>query len=155
VSSVILLPGGKLYVVGGSGANLFAARLRPSGRLDGSFGRRGLVRFPDISSGASPAVADAARRLYVGGIRYPGYEYSPNRGIVARVTARGRHDGGWGIRWAGYSYLRSITEPLALGFQSDGKLVAFGEYAYECIRTCYLPGWALTRVFAGPNPKRR
>jgi|GEM_PF-2969726 len=155
VSSVIALPGGKLDVVGGSGANLFAARLRPSGRLDRSFGRRGLVRFPEILSGASPAVADAHRRLYVAGVRYPGYEYAPYRGIIARVTARGRHDGGWGNRIAGYARLRSITEPLALGFQSDGKLVAFGEYAYECIRTCYLPGWALTRVFTGPNPGRR
>lgn len=155
VTSVLPLPGGKLYLVGATGPSAFAVRLRASGRLDGSFGRGGRVSFPQMAAGASPAVADAAQRLYVTGYHRPSEEYVPPFGVLARVTSRGRHDLGWGIRASGYSYLNGVTQPLALDFQSDGKLVVFGEQAFECIRSCRLPGWALTRVHAGPSPRRR
>jgi uncharacterized delta-60 repeat protein len=154
VSSVLPLPRGRLYLVGGTGRALFAARLRPSGRLDKTFGRGGWTYFPKMSPGASPAVVDAARRLYVAGYRYPGEEYAVNIGFLARTTPRGRRDLNWGSRSSGYAYLSQVHEPLALGFQSNGGLVAFGESAYECIRSCRLPGWALTRVYTGSSPSR-
>lgn len=155
VSSVIPLPGGKLYLVGGTKRGLFAVRLRPSGQLDKSFGRGGRAFFSKMAAGASPAVADASQRLYVAGQHYSGEEYSPPFGVLARLTSRGRHDLGWGIRASGYAYTGWVTDPLALDFQSDGSLVVFGELAFECIRSCLLPGWSLTRVHTGPSPARR
>ncbi|HKH64900.1 MAG TPA: hypothetical protein VKA35_05510 [Solirubrobacterales bacterium] len=155
VSSVIPLPGGKLYLVGATRERPFAVRMRASGRLDRSFGRGGRVFFPKMEAGASPAVADAAERLYVTGRHHRAEEYSAPLGVLARTTSRGRHDLRWGTKATGYSYLGGVTQPLALDFQSDGKLVVFGEQAYECIRSCLQPGWALTRVHADPSPCRR
>lgn len=148
VSSVIPLRHGRVYLVGASGAKLFAARLQPSGRLDRRFGKRGLTWFPKMTSGASPALADAAGRLYVAGDRWGGEEYVPNRALLARLTVGGRHDLRWGHSPPGYARLTNwISNPLALGFQSNGRLVVFGEYSGDCIRGCLLPGRTLTRVF--------
>ncbi len=150
VSSVVAMPHGSVYLVGASAGRLFAARLQASGRLDRRFGNHGLTWFPKMTSGASPALADAAGRLYVAGDRWSGEEYVPNRALLARLTAHGRHDRSWGHSPAGYARLpNSLSNVLALGFQSNGKLVVFGENEGECIRSCFLPGRTLTRVVTG------
>lgn len=148
VDSVLALPGGRIAVVATSRAGAFVARLLPSGRRDRGFGKAGIVRLGRISIGASPALADTAGNIYVGGHRYVGEEYVPNRALVARVTRRGRVDRRWGAAPPGYSLItRSMSEPLAMGFQSTGKLVVFGEYSGDCIRSCSLPGRVLTRLY--------
>ncbi len=154
VSAVVPLPKGGLYLVGSSEQGMFAARLRPSGRLDKSFGRGGIVRFSKMDAATSPAVADANRRLYAAGVRYSQEEYVPSAGRLARLTPRGRHDRNWGGNQPGYVSLPETSEPLALGFQSDGRLVVFGEEPVECIRSCRQPGWTLLRVFTAEPGSR-
>lgn len=151
VSSLVSLPNGRLYLVGNSKRGLFAARLLPSGRLEATFGHLGVTRFPatEMHAGVSPAVADAARRLYVAGTWWSGEEYEPAQGRLARLSPQGRHDPRWGKKSSGYMALPFISEPLALAFQSSGKLVVFGEYTGDCVRSCLLPGRTLTRVFTG------
>lgn len=154
VTSVIARPHGKVYLAGVSNRGLFAARLQSSGRPDRSFGNAGLVWFPAMSNGASPAIADSSGRLYVAGQRWSNGG-SPSRGIVARLTAKGRHDRSWGRNPRGYARLTTdIDNVRAMGFQSNGRLVLFGEIQGECVRGCSLPGQTLTRVFAGPSPRR-
>lgn len=155
VTSIIARPHGRVYLVGASSRGLFAARLRPSGHLDRHFGNAGLVWFPAMSSGTSPALADGSGHLYVAGQR--GSDgFLPSRSIVARLTAKGRHDRAWGHNPRGYARLTSeISNVLAMGFQSNGRLVFFGELQGECVRGCSLPGQTLTRVFTKSSSRRR
>jgi uncharacterized delta-60 repeat protein len=148
VSAALALPGGRIGLVGWSKAGPFVARLKPSGRRDRGFGRNGVVRLGGLGIGVSPALVDTAGNIYVAGHRGSGEEYVANRGVVARVTKRGRVDRRFGSAPPGYALLpRVISEPLAMGFQSSGKLVVFGEYSGDCIRSCLLPGRVLTRLY--------
>jgi uncharacterized delta-60 repeat protein len=161
VTSVAALPRGKVYLVGYSRKSLFAARILPSGRPDRSFGRAGMVRLKKMFAGDSPAVADRAGRLYVAGWRPRGEEFAANRALLARLTRSGRLDRGWGddpgpYDPPGYTLLPVwISDAMALAFQSDGKLVVFGELLGGCVRTCPRPARTLTRLFTGPVPRRR
>lgn len=155
VSSVLALSGGRIAVVGSSGLGPFVLRVLPSGRRDRGFGRAGVVRFKRLEIGVSPAVADSAGSIYVAGHRDSGLDYRPDRGVVVRLNRRGRIDRRWGAAPPGYSLLPEwISEPLAMGFQSDGKLIVFGEHLEECIRGCFSPDHALTRLFTSRHQGR-
>ncbi|HEY3434940.1 MAG TPA: hypothetical protein VGK41_04745 [Solirubrobacterales bacterium] len=149
VNSVIALPRGRVYVVGEFRRGGFALRLLPSGRLDRSFGKGGIARYSYSRMGTSPApaVADKKGRLYIPGVRWSNEEYVPNSAVLARFTWRGRPDRSWGNKPRGYLPLPGdISEVVSLGFQESGKLVVFGEDAFECIRICYRPARVLTRL---------
>lgn len=153
--SVLALPGGRIALVGSSNRGTFVARLLPSGRRDRHFGKAGIVYLKRLQLGFSPALSDSAGNIYVAGHRSSGEEYVPNRGLIARMTRRGRIDRRWGSAPPGYSLLPdSISEPIAMGFQSQGKLVVFGIYGGDCIRTCALPGRVLTRLYASRRQGR-
>jgi uncharacterized delta-60 repeat protein len=155
VTSVVALPRGKAYLVGNSRQKVFAAKTLASGRLDRTFGRAGVVRLKGIYAGASPALADRSGRLYIAGFR-GSEEYVANRALLARVTRKGRLDRRWGDDPAGYSLLpSSFSEVQALGFQSSGKVVAFGHILGECIRSCPLPSRVLTRLLVGSAPRQK
>jgi uncharacterized delta-60 repeat protein len=155
VTAVLALPRGRIGLVGWSKAGSFVTRLKPSGRRDRGFGRNGIVRLGLLGIGASPALVDTAGNIYVAGHRGSGEEYVPNRALVARVTKRGRIDRRFGSAPPGYALLPdAMSEPLAMGFQSSGKLVVFGEYSGDCIRSCYLPGRVLTRLYTSRRQGR-
>lgn len=151
ISSVIALPHGKIALVGGRGERPFAARLRRNGRLDRSFGeRRGLTWFSKMTTGSSPAIADGGGRLYLAGDRPSPEEYVAPRALIARLTASGRHDRRWGHSPAGYALTGGpMSNVVSLDFQSNGRLVVFGEFSGDCIRSCSMPSRLLARVIVG------
>jgi len=156
VRSVVALPKGKIYLVGNSSKGLFAARILASGRLDPTFGRAGVVRLKWMAVGVSPALADRAGRLYLAGRRSNGEAYMASRALVARLTRDGRLDRRWGHDPEGYAPLPGrISDALAMEFQSSGRIVVFGEYSGDCVRTCPLPARILTRLFTGPASRSR
>lgn len=149
VTSVVALPRGKVYLVGSSYGGPFAARLLPSGRLDPSFGRSGMVRPRQMVRGVAPAVVDRAGRLYVPGA-WSREVYEGNRALLARLTGKGRLDRGWGDSPRGYALLpERIEDAVSLDFQSSGRIVVFGEYTGGCVRSCPLPARTLTRLLTG------
>ncbi|HEU4739781.1 MAG TPA: hypothetical protein VFS54_11985 [Solirubrobacterales bacterium] len=156
VSAVLALPGGRIAMVASSKAGAFVARLLPSGRPDRRFGRAGIVRLKHLQIGVSPALADSAGNIYVAGYRVgPEGGFAPDPAVVARVTSRGRVDRRFGATPPGYALMPSaISNPLAMGFQSSGKLVVFGEYIDYCIRGCPLPDRVLTRLYTSRRQGR-
>ncbi len=161
VTSVVALPGGRAYVVGHSNGTPFAAKVLSSGRLDRGFGRGGVMRMKKILGGDTPALADRTGRLYVAGWRPRPAEFAAARALVVRLTRNGHLDRKWGrdpgpYDPPGYTLLPVwISEPVALAFQSDGKLVVFGELTGGCVRACPRPARTLTRLFTVSVPRRR
>ncbi|HEX5984156.1 MAG TPA: hypothetical protein VFY69_08120 [Solirubrobacterales bacterium] len=156
VTAVIALPRGRTYVVGDSDAGVFAARILRSGRLDRTFGKRGIVQFRGQMVGRSVAVADKSGRLYVSMRRETPGEFEPMQGqaLVVRLLASGRPDNSWGSGPGSNALVPGgVTDVMALAFQSSGRLVVYGERTSGCVRSCPLPDFVLTRLFAGPPPR--
>ncbi len=146
VGALLALPRGRIALVGRSKRGAFVLRLLPSGRRDRSFGKRGMVRLK-LRFGLS-ALIDSAGNIYVAGYRNGGEEFEPNRALVARVTRHGRLDRRFGAAPAGYSLLpQAMSDPLAMGFQSSGKLVVLGEFIGSCVRSCPPPNRVLMRLY--------
>lgn len=145
VSSLVSLPGGRLYLVGYASAyGMFAIRLLPNGGIDHHFGRAGIARIGRLVEGGV-ALADRAGRLLVAGSRSGGEEYVSDVAFLTRLTRPGRSDMNWGK--ASFAPLTDwLNGPLALGLQSTGNVIVFGENHYECIRNCEPPGMTLLRL---------
>jgi uncharacterized delta-60 repeat protein len=146
-SALLALPRGRIAMVGRSTGGPFVIRLLPSGRRDRSFGKRGIARLGQLRVGVS-ALADSAGNIYVAGFRSGDEEFSPDHALVVRVTRSGRLDRRFGATPPGYSLLPgAMSDPLAMGFQSSGKLVVFGEYRPSCVRSCPPPSRVLLRLY--------
>ena len=146
VSAVLALPRGRIALLARSKGGPFVIRLLPSGRRDRSFGKRGMARLK-LRVGVS-ALTDSAGNIYVAGYRSGSEEFSPDRALVARVTRHGRLDRRFGAAPSGYSLLpQAMSDPLAMGFQSSGKLVVLGEFIGSCIRSCPPPNRVLMRLY--------
>jgi uncharacterized delta-60 repeat protein len=147
VGAVLALARGRIALVARSKGGPFVLRLLPSGRRDRSFGKRGMVRLKHLRDGVS-ALADSAGNIYVAGYRSSGEEFASSRALVVRVTRRGRLDRRFGMARPGYTPLpEAMSDPLAMGFQSTGKLVVFGQYIGACVRSCPLPNRVLMRLY--------
>jgi uncharacterized delta-60 repeat protein len=156
VSSVVALPNGKIYLVGTTETGAYALKLLPSGRLDRTFGRSGVIRMKAIGR-APVALADDAGRLVVAGSRLGDSEFEPaplEGAWVVRRNPNGRPDPGWAggraarISSGGPANAR-INVPVALGAQSSGGLVVLGEWNHNCVRSCPPPGTGMLRLLGG------
>lgn len=167
VSSVVPLRSGRLYLTGvtrpGGSAEwyrvAFAAKLLPDGRLDRSFGRTGVIRLQRLGAnwrGRAPAVVDASGRLLVAGAGYSNGDFAANKARVARLLPSGRSDRTWGGGLSPYAPLTDeISDPIAIGLQSDGRVVVLGERAGGCIRVCAPRPPVLTRLLVSARNRCR
>jgi uncharacterized delta-60 repeat protein len=148
VGAVTILPNGRIYVVGSSQSKgeVFAMRLLPNGRLDNSFGRRGIAYVRHSRLQVAGAAIDEASRLVVFG--------TLRREIaVLRRLRNGRPDrtfaGGAVKRLAG----RLGAQVVSGGLQSGRKLVLLADVG-ECSRTCPAPSNLLVRYIGGTAKSR-
>lgn len=154
-SSVVALPNGKVYVVSASERRgAFAAKLLPNGHLDRRFARGGFARLRRIHWPGSLALVDDAARLLVVGAAQTSNEFQ-NTAVVIRRLPGGRVDKRWG-RGSGFVQLLSavgMSDPAAIGIQSNGQVVVFGANGRGCIRHCGAYNRSLVRLNGGPPRK--
>jgi uncharacterized delta-60 repeat protein len=97
-TSEALAGGGRLYVGGycQGPKRIFVARTRDDGRLDRSFGRRGVALLGGVGGPAeATAVARQGKSVVVAGRVGPSAD--PKRVVLARLDRRGRLDRGFGM----------------------------------------------------------
>ena len=109
----------------GDDAAVYAFRTRPSGRLDPSFGRRGIasVRVPAWTGiGALNGIAlSSDGGVVIGASRSTANER--NRLVLVHFDRRGRLDRGFGQNGVA---VHDVQHPYALTGQRDGRLVVVG-----------------------------
>ena len=136
VSGVARLPGKRL-VVGGAADNLngdaynddvvlYAFRAQPSGRLDPTFGRRGIasVRVPTwiFITALSGIAASPDGSVVVGGVT-TNKVTKHKRLTLVRFDARGRLDSRFGNKGVA---AHGVQYPSAMARQQDGRLLVVG-----------------------------
>lgn len=136
VSGVARLPDKRL-VVGGAADNLngdaynddvrlYAFRAQPSGRLDPTFGRRGVasVRVPTwiFISALSGIAAASDGSVVVGGVTSD-KATTKRKLTLVRFDKRGRHDLRFGSKGVA---IHRVDFPAALARQPDGRLLVVG-----------------------------
>ena len=159
VGAVVALPKGRIYVVGSSleSGDAFAMRLRSNGKLDRSFGHRGIAYMRRSFLRVAGASVNQAGRLLVFGSSPTGTSLSPGNGpkrlTVLRRLADGRRDPAFG----GGSLVRLFTPSgahAAGGDLQEGRmLVVLGSYG-SCIRSCESPTNFLVRFIGGSSAPR-
>ncbi|HEX6844627.1 MAG TPA: hypothetical protein VF235_05865, partial [Actinomycetota bacterium] len=151
-SDLAIQPDGRIVVVGTAGTDLHSkwgiARFRPDGRLDRSFGDKGLVVTPFVWGFALGTDLQDDRRIVVTG-------YSARGLAVARYLPDGRLDrsfgdgGKVGGDWPVPSPAWAMTAG-AIAIRSDGKIVLGGDsdiFALGMARL--LPDGSLDPSFGG------
>ena len=148
---------GKIVVAGGAadstGVSRFAlARFLPSGKLDASFGDRGVV-VTDVNRG------DYIRALAIqrdGKIVAAGSCFIEGQDQVAFCVARYRSNGSldrtFGADGVVTTFVAENYSPIALALQSDGKIVVGGRYFAadsDLAVARYLPNGDLDATFDG------
>jgi uncharacterized delta-60 repeat protein len=138
-SALVRLRSGTILLAGetrrGEGASSFAiARLRPSGALDGRFGRAGFATLHPGTAGEGDAtILDLAVRpdglLVAGGSLEDADE--DNVAVLARFTGAGALDRRFGADGIVRAPTRAGLSPSAMVMQRDGKLVVAGDVSGE------------------------
>jgi len=158
VGAVVVLPKGKIYVVGsGRGkGDAFALRLLPNGKLDTRYGQRGIAYIRRSFIDVEGAGVDRAGRLLIAGTAPEGSR-GPNRGSGRLTVLRRLPDGARDLTFAGGALvrLRSLgsTRVASAELQKGRMLVAFAESG-SCIRTCPSPRSFLVRFIGGASGSR-
>lgn len=160
LNALQVLPGDKVVVAGYASdaySNDFAlAAYTPGGMLDNSFGNGGIVRTSLASSGQATALAlrsngdllavgYGSKMLQTGGYRnaVTSISYLPN----------GNLDTGFGSGGISQTLVFfSNAQANAVALQTDGKIVAAGPAASECVYGCDPNSFALTRYNADGTP---
>jgi uncharacterized delta-60 repeat protein len=136
-----LLPGrgGSLYATGWTQDKLMVARLRADGRLDRSFGKRGIVRTkvdgypPCHCLRASGVSRDRRGRLVVVGTinALAGWsvKLAPRKVVLARYWPDGRLDRSFGGDGVVYAAAASSTFGNGIAIQRDGRILVAGSGA--------------------------
>jgi uncharacterized delta-60 repeat protein len=153
VGAVIALPGGRIVVVGHSrrSNDAFVLRLLPNGRLDRTFGRRGIVFVPDSFRAVVGAALDTRGRLILVGTGSP--TGRGNSLVVARRGPKGGPDRTFGGGSIVPLESPSGTRAVAMDLQSGGRIVALAE-AGACFRSCPSPKSLLVRYIGGASNTR-
>lgn len=158
VGAVIVLPKGKIYVVGsGRGkGDAFALRLLPNGKLDTGYGQRGIAYMKRSFLEVAGAGVDRAGRLLIAGTAPEGSR-GPGRGSGRLTVLRRLPDGARDLTFAGGALvrLRSLgsTRVASAELQNGRMLVVFAESG-SCIRTCPSPRSFLVRFIGGTSGSR-
>ena len=135
-NAAALLPGGKLVIAGQAApipapptgnVQVFVAEYRADGRLDRSFGHRG-VFFTHLPNARGPFNATAVATDRSGRVLVAG-GYGQGAMLLMRLTAAGRLDHSFGARRAGYvtRAVGSIANSMALG--PNGTILLGGSNA--------------------------
>ena len=137
----------RLVVAGGSGKGgtgpyrIAVARYTTRGKLDPSFGRGGRVLTRVGSDGFGRAVAiQRDRKIVVAGSGRSAF-------ALARYTARGKLDRGFGQGGTVSTKLGSFSSAQAVAIQPDGKIVAAGEASLDFGIVRYTASGKLDRSF--------
>ncbi len=157
VGAVVVLPNGAIYVVGLGlrRGDAFVLRLKPNGRLNRRYGRRGVVYMKRSRLRAVDAMVDRAGRLLVVGI-------SPARSkhrvrarslTLARLLANGRRDRTFG--GGSLVHLASLgpISVVGAGLQDGRRIVVLGRVG-SCSRICAAPRSLLVRFIGGSSRAR-
>lgn len=129
ISAVALIPSGKIVAGGWWRGNFALARYNQDGRLDTSFGTRGIVATDFFGRGDS--ISDLALQrdgeIVVGGGATP--PNSPDAGVfaLARYQPDGKLDPDFGVKGkVTTDFLGRDESVWAVALQPDGRLVAVG-----------------------------
>jgi uncharacterized delta-60 repeat protein len=147
--ALALQPDGSIVIGGDSrsatgNADLLAARFLPSGTLDASFGRGGVVQLDlrsDFDSAFDIALQSDGKVVLAGS-----YQPSVMTSVLVRLTTTGARDRAFGRRGivVGSSGAWYAVDPLP-----DGRLLAGGEQSAELTVGRYLADGRLDSSFAG------
>jgi uncharacterized delta-60 repeat protein len=148
VGAVVVLPSGRIYVVGSGQhkGDAFALRLLPGGKLDHSFGHGGIAYMRRSHLNVAGAAVDRAGRLLVFGS-------SLRRLAVLRRLSDGRPDPSFAGGAIERLSSRGGTQAVAGGLQDGSKLVVLAN-AGECSRECPVPLNFLVRFIGGTATSR-
>ena len=161
VGALIVLPKGGIIVVGsgrtGKKADAFAMKLKPSGALDRSFGRRGIAYLKHRALTINGAAVDRAGRLLVAGSgpkeTANGSTSGPRTLAVMRRLPNGRPD----LTFAGGELIHLSSLPAghadAVGLQRGREFVVLASKA-QCFRSCDPPTTVLVRFLGGTSGSR-
>jgi uncharacterized delta-60 repeat protein len=156
VGAVLVQPKGRVYVVGSidQQENTFILRLRGNGKLDRSFGRRGIAYARNTHLNVAGAAIDRTGNLLIFGSSPAGRNGSgPDRLTVLRRRANGKPD----LTFAGGTPVRigssSSTRAVAGALQHGSSLVLLAN-AGSCFRTCPTPKNFLVRFIGGASAPR-
>ena len=123
-----LLPDGRILVAGywadGSKDKFAVARFEPNGALDTTFGDRGFaIHHIGLTSDQIRTMANLQDgRILVGGVSTGNfYDFA-----VARYLPEGILDSTFGVFGSTIIHFGGVDEILALGLQSDGRIIAAG-----------------------------
>lgn len=165
VGAVVVLPNGRIYVVGSgrTKGNAFALRLRANGRLDRGFGHRGIAYMKHSYLDVTGAAVDRAGRMLVFGTALAGSSRGRPSGPKTLAALRRLPDGRPDPTFAGGSRVglgsspvglgRSATRTVAGDLQGGRSLVVLAN-AGSCYRTCPSPKSFLVRFIGGSSVPR-
>ncbi len=155
VTSVIALSNHKVLVVGSDGRSgqVFALRLRPNGRLDNTFGNRGVAYMKRGLYAAASAVDDRGRLVVAtSSPNSSSYSETARLGLLRRRPngSPDRTFGGGSLVRLRATYVSAVT---AVGMQSGDRIVTLIELG-RCERSCPTPKVMLVRYRGGSGGAR-
>jgi uncharacterized delta-60 repeat protein len=159
VGALVVLPNGRIYVVGSGRVkgDAFILRLRANGRVDRSYGRRGVVYVRRSFLRVTGAAVDRAGRLLVFGSAPAGTSRGRNFGSKRITVLRRLSDGRADRTFAGGALVsvgaRQSTTTVAGALQGGRSLVVLA-HSGSCIRTCPSPKNFLVRFIGGSAAPR-
>lgn len=159
VGAVVVLPKGRIYIVGsGRGkGTAFALRLLPGGKLDRKFGNRGIAYMRHSFLQVAGAGVDNAGRLLIFGTSPSGTRRGPGFGSDVLTIVRRLSDGSPDPTFAGGSFvrLRSLgSARVVAGGIQNGQMPVVLASSGECIRTCPPPKNFMVRFLGGTSASR-
>jgi len=159
VAALIALPKGRILVVGSGSTgkgDSYALKLKPSGALDRTFGRRGIAYLRHKSLIVNDATVDRTGRLLIAGSDPKPSPRSQGGPRVLSVLRR-LPDGHPDPTFAGGTLLHFPSALAghadAVGLQQGRRLVVLASRS-ECFRSCDPPRTILTRFLGGTSGSR-
>jgi uncharacterized delta-60 repeat protein len=130
-SDMILLPDGKIVIVGQSGFNdpgYWMIRLASNGTLDTTFGDNGkvLMTLNGRANRINAISLQVDGKIVVAGSSHDG---SQTTFVTARYDENGTPDVSFGDNGAVYAAFDNSSDVGSLAIQSDGKILALGNYS--------------------------
>lgn len=148
--ALTMLPDGSFVGAGyapfAEGHDIFAARVRPNGTLDETFGERGFARVGERRGFGQAVTHDAKGRILVAG------DVSAKQGesdaLIGRLDARGQLDATFGTKGIVVHDGWKADQPKAMFVRGDGRILVLGRFSSsEHSVLCLLPDGAVDSGF--------